>query len=144
MKTMTRLATLLALLVCVASFASAEVKTFTIASGASLSDAVDMKSCTPARIILNSAGASSGAWTTANLTFKSSEDGSVFGKLTDEFGAEVTVVVDSTAAAAGQVTIVLSPAAWWVPRYLQIRSGTSGTPVTQTRTGGTTIKVVCR
>lgn len=119
----------------------AQQKSFTIANGASLSGAVDMQSCTPARIIINPSGAASG-WTAANLTFQSSEDGVTFGKLTDEFGTEAQVTVDSTAAASGQVTIRLSPGDWWILRWLKIRSGTSGTPVAQG--AERTIRVVCR
>lgn len=144
MKTMSRLVFFLVIAALIDLPVAAEVKTFTIASGASLSDAVDMKSCTPARILINPTAISSSAWTAANLTFRSSEDGVTYGKLTDAYGAEVTVTVDSTAAATEQVVIVLSPGDWWIPRFLQVRSGTAATPVTQTRIGGTLIKFVCR
>lgn len=115
--------------------------TFTIANGASLSAGVDMKGCTPARILINPAGTGSAAWTTANLTFQGSEDGSVYGNVHDEFGTEVGVTVPTGADAAMKM-IVVSPSAWWSWRYLKVRSGTSASAVNQG--AARTIKVICR
>jgi hypothetical protein len=118
-----------------------KVVTFTIAASGSLSGAVDMSACTPARIVINQADSATG-WTTANLTFQTLETGgTAYGNLYDQFGAEVTVSVPS-GAGADPVTIILSPADWWVMRYMKIRSGTKDTPVTQA--AERLIKVICR
>lgn len=101
--------------------------TVTIASSASLSDAVNFVDGSlfyqerPALcgIIMP------GTWTTADLTFQASEDGSTFNDLYDELGAEVTV----TAAASRYIR--LSPADWARIRHLKVRSGTSGSAVAQ-------------
>jgi hypothetical protein len=96
----------------------------TIASGESLSEAVDLgqgESLVGIQM--------PGTWTTADLTFAGSIDGGrTFGNIYDGNGTsetEVTVPAD-----AGQV-IRLDPADWVLFRHLKVRSGTSGTPVAQ-------------
>ena len=106
-----------------------DILTFTIANGASLSGAVDLRGLTPVRIIMPS------AWTTANLTFNVSYDGVNFTNLYDELGTEKTVT------AAASYSIYLAPADWVGYKQLKIRSGTSGTAVNQG--GARTILVVC-
>lgn len=92
----------------------------TIANGASLSGAIDCSEGRPARIVIPS------AWTTANLTFQTSYDGTTYNDLYDAFGTEYTVTVGG--ASRG---IILPLADFIGVRYLKVRSGTTGTPVTQ-------------
>lgn len=130
----------LLLLVGLTAFAQAfpHTITVTITNGESLSAAISVRegthpqgACTPSAIIMPS------AWTTANLTFQVSVDGTTFQDLYDEYGSEVQVT------AAASRTIRMNPADWWnVGLSYKIRSGTTGTPVTQ---GGTrTLKLICR
>lgn len=65
------------------------------------------------------------SWTTANLTFQGSNDGTTFFDVYTLDGEEYTVV-----AAAGRY-IVLSPFDFQWARYIKIRSGTTATPVNQ-------------
>jgi len=66
------------------------------------------------------------AWDAANLTFQASGDGTNYFNLYDEFGTEVTVTASTSRR------IRLEPSQWAGIQYLKIRSGTAGTPVTQT------------
>lgn len=93
--------------------------TATIAASGSLSAAVDLAGCTLCRISMPS------AWTTANLTFSVSYDGTTYNDLYDQYGTEVTVT------AAASRTIYLPPSEWAGIRFVKVRSGTSATPVTQ-------------
>lgn len=82
---------------------------------------IDLQGCTPAAIEMPA------AWDTANLTFSvASTLTGTYKDVYDEFGSEVTVT------AAASRFIRLNAGDWWGMRYLKIRSGTSGTPVTQT------------
>lgn len=64
------------------------------------------------------------AWTTANLTFQASLDGTTFQNLFDDGGTEYTI----TALVSQNITIrVPVQGALWVI----VRSGTSGSPVNQ-------------
>jgi len=65
------------------------------------------------------------AWTTANLTLLVSLDGTTYNPLYDKDGVEVTI------AAAASRYIQLFPGDFEGFLYLKLRSGTSGTPVTQ-------------
>lgn len=65
------------------------------------------------------------SWTTANITFQSSQNGTDWLDVYNMFGDEFTVT-----AAAGRV-IVMSPFDFQWGRYIKIRSGTTGTPVNQ-------------
>ncbi len=97
-----------------------DVLTATIASGASLSDALDLGGTMVTGIIMPS------AWTAANLTFQVSMNGGSndFQNLYDD-STEVTV----TAAASRNIR--LNGDLWRNFRYLKIRSGTSGAAVNQ-------------
>lgn len=71
------------------------------------------------------------AWTTAALTFSVSHDGETYQALYDDAGTEVTIASANAAAArtlcfSASMQLALLP---W--RYLKVRSGTSGSPVTQ-------------
>lgn len=95
--------------------------TANIAASASLSGQVDIG---PGRLvgILVPAG-----WTAANVTFQASPDGGVtWGNLFSYLGTEFTVV-----AVAGQFNAI-DPTLLQGVVSLKVRSGTSGSPVTQT------------
>lgn len=96
-------------------------KTVTIPTSGSLSPVVELVGATLVGIQIPS------GWTTANITFQASADGSTYVDLYDNSGAEYTVVVGGTsryiAVPLGDLLGV---------RFLKVRSGTSGTPVSQT------------
>lgn len=92
--------------------------TLTIASGASLSDALNLGG----NILLGFYMPAS--WTTAAVTFAASEDGVTYSPVVKD-GSELSVT-----AAAGQY-IVLFPADFMGIRYLRLRSGTSSAAVNQ-------------
>lgn len=97
------------------------VTTATISSGQSLSAAVDLGAeYELVRVALPA------SWDAANLTLQASEDGSTYNNLYDAFGVEYTLV------AAASRDIVITTGDLRGIRYLKIRSGTSGTPVSQT------------
>lgn len=87
-----------------------------------LSDVVDLEGDTFVAIKMPS------TWTAANLTFQACDTpGGTFADVYDDAGAEVTVV-----AAASRVIVVDFLARCLAPlRYIKVRSGTTGTPVTQ-------------
>lgn len=90
-----------------------------IASGASLSGVIDIDGGLAYSLHMPS------AWTTANLTFQASYDGTTFNNVYDDAGNEVTV----TAAASRAITILSN---YLTPfKYIKIRSGTSGSAVNQ-------------
>lgn len=132
----------LALALCLSAFGqfgnSATAKTAPVSKTVSIpistsimAAGVDLQGCTPAAIEMPS------AWDTGNLTFSvASTLSGTYKNVYDEFGTEVTVT------AAASRFIRLSPADWWSMRYLKIRSGTSGTPVTQT--AARTLTIHCR
>lgn len=93
--------------------------TVTIANGASLSGAVDLGTSRLARIVMPA------SWTTANLTFQTSYDGTTYSNLYDSVGNEYTV----TAAASRSILVDLKD--FIAVRYLKVRSGTSGSAVNQ-------------
>lgn len=66
-----------------------------------------------------------GVWTTANITFQASADGVEYQNVYDQYGTELVI----TAAAAR--FILVSPSTFAGMRYLKVRSGTTGTPVSQ-------------
>lgn len=95
-------------------------KTVTIANGASLSDAADLKNGRLAGIVIPA------AWTTANLTFQTSPDGVTYYDRYDNFGGEYGVVV------GGASRSILVPVIDWLGvRFLKVRSGTTGSAVNQ-------------
>lgn len=94
-------------------------RSVTIASGQSLSDAIDLSDYSVVGVLMPT------AWTAANLTFQGSVDGSTFGNLIEKAGIELEVV------AAISYLIPLSSSAFEPCRYLKIRSGTSSAAVNQ-------------
>jgi hypothetical protein len=91
---------------------------FTIASGASISDSLDLEGKIPVAVIMPA------AWTAAVLTFQISMDNSNWYDLHDRYG-------EITQSVAAEVISVLEPASFLGARYLKVRSGTSGTGVNQ-------------
>lgn len=65
------------------------------------------------------------AWSAADLTFRVSPDNVTFSDMFDQYGNEFVV------KASASRFIVLNPADWVGIRFLAVRSGTVGTPVTQ-------------
>lgn len=106
-------------------------KTVTIANGASLSDAVDLKNGRLAGIIIPA------SWTTANLTFQVSPDGSNWVDRYDHQGAEYTVVVGG---ASRSISVPLVD--FIGVRHLKVRSGTTGSAVNQGGARSLTLIVV--
>lgn len=95
-----------------------------IASGNSLSNAVSLSTALLCGVVMPA------AWTSANLTFQASIDGGVtFNNVFDDAGNELTM----TAAASRY--IVLANIGQWIGfgpnTQIKLRSGTSGSPVTQ-------------
>lgn len=92
----------------------------TIASGASLSAAIDTGGAVPVRIAMPA------DWTAADLTFQvSSDGGTTWWNLYDAAGTEYTVT------AAEDREILLPYAELVGCRFIKLRSGTSDTPVNQ-------------
>lgn len=134
---MTRFSILMILIFALVLGASAQTQvSVTIANGASLSSKATLPyGCMPSAIVVPA------TWTPANLTFQvaTTSTATTGDNLFDEFGAEVTVTVPSSASAK---MLRLTPSDWYWVRWLYIRSGTSGTPVNQG--GARTLTVVCR
>ncbi len=95
------------------------VLTATIANGESLSDALDLKGYGLTGFQMPT------SWTTANLTFQVSVDGTTYQNLYDDLGNEVTV----TAAASRFIRV--DPALFVGFEKIKVRSGTSGSAVNQ-------------
>lgn len=94
--------------------------TAVIASGASLSGAVDLRGVVLVGVNMPA------DWTAADLTFQAThEEAGTYQNVFDADDAEVTV------QAAEDRYIVLEPAKYAGIRFLKVRSGTSGTPVNQ-------------
>lgn len=91
----------------------------TIANAASLSGAVNLKGRVIVGIMMPA------AWTTADLTFQASIDGTTYANIFDDEGDEVEVV------AAAAIYIPINPSLWAGVRFVKVRSGTSGTPAAQ-------------
>jgi hypothetical protein len=105
--------------------------TATILNGAALSDTIDTQGFPLVGIRMPA------AWTAANLTFKSDPAAAAsVADVYDEAGTEVVV----TAAAARFIQIPASKLTG--VRFLQVRSGTTGTPVNQG--GDRTLQLVIR
>lgn len=92
-----------------------------IASGGSLSEAIDLAGCSMTAIIVPN------GWTAANLTFQVSADDQTFYNLYTSTGAEYSVTVPVTTGCA----ITLNPLDFECFRFLKVRSGTAGVPVNQ-------------
>jgi hypothetical protein len=98
---------------------NAITRTATIASGASLSDAVELDGSALVGVVMPS------AWTAANLTIQASHNDSTFNNVYDELGTEKTIIASTSRY------IVLNPADFAGSDSIKIRSGTAGTPVNQ-------------
>ena len=93
---------------------------FTIASGAAVSDALDTHGMCPVAIITPA------TWTTANLTFQGTNISTgTYADVYDDAGTEYNV------AASTSRYILLNPSAFASFQYIKVRSGTTGTPVLQ-------------
>lgn len=103
------------------------VVSFAIGSGASLSDANRVAGNASVEIVMPA------AWTAADITFQTSDDGITYQDLY-RAGAEVSVAVDTAQ------NVRLDPGDYIGINYIKLRSGTSGTPVNQG--AARTIKVV--
>jgi len=93
----------------------------TIANGASVSGIVDLTTLRMFGLLMDPT-----AWTAAAITFLGSTDGVNFYSVYDSTGAEVNWTV-----AAQTYVIAANPAEFLGIRYLQVRSGTSASPVNQ-------------
>lgn len=93
--------------------------TATIASGQSLSDAVDLLGYDLGAIAFPS------SWTAADVTLQTSEDGVTY---RDVFVGTAEATID---AAASQWTVVSPDTAHGLGRYIKVRSGPSSAPVNQ-------------
>lgn len=93
--------------------------TATIANNASLSDAVTLGAYR-ATALLMPAG-----WTAASITFQVSVDGTNYYNLYDAAGNEKTITVSTSRA------VYLPTDDFLGFKYMKIRSGTAGSPVTQ-------------
>jgi len=91
----------------------------TIAISQSLSGALDLRDSPIVAITIPA------SWTAANLTFQGSMDNSTFVNVYNMYGEEFSV----EAAASRHIVLGTQEFAW--ARYVKIRSGTAGTPVTQ-------------
>lgn len=96
--------------------------TATIALSGNLSSGVDLGAGNALSKIHMSAG-----WDTAAITLQVSLDNSNWANLYDDLGNEVTIQAAASRAIA--LTNIAQLAGY---RYIKVRSGTSGTPVTQT------------
>lgn len=94
-------------------------ETATIANGASLSAAVDLKGRTLVGIVMPA------TWTTANITFQVSLDGTTYNDLYNLLGDELN------ATAAASRFIALTQFEFLPVRYVKVRSGTSALAVNQ-------------
>ena len=65
------------------------------------------------------------AWTTANITFQASADGSTYNDLYDQYGTEINV------PAGASRYIALNPGDFAGIKSVKVRSGTTGAPVAQ-------------
>lgn len=95
------------------------VSSVTIASGASLSDALPLLYLTLVGLVLPA------LWTTASVSFAVSLDGTTYVPLYDESGELVITTADASRA------IRLDPAKFVGWLYVKVRSGTAGAPVNQ-------------
>lgn len=101
-----------------------------IASGAALSGDIHMGLGRAVMILMPA------AWDAAALTFRVTTDGITYNNVYDSSGNEYTVQ-----AAAGRA-IVLSGLDFLGIGIVQIRSGTSGTPVNQSAARALTVRIV--
>jgi len=100
-----------------------------IAASGSLSSEVDLGATYLVGLFVPS------GWTSANITFQVSPDGVNFGNFFSYLGAEVAFV-----AVPGQY-LGVDPTLFKGARAIKVRSGTSGSPVTQSSQAN--IQLVC-
>lgn len=105
-------------------------KDVTISQSQVLSDAVDISGASLVGV------KTPATWTTANLTLQASTDNTSFLDMYDGDGNEVTVT------AGADRYINLNPADFASLRFIKLRSGTSGSTVSQT--GNRTLTLICR
>ena len=100
-----------------------ESKTVTIANGQSLSGAIDLERETLVGIRVDANG-----WSSAGLSFQAAPDSTAgtFGEVKDDSGSNITVA----ALAAGDL-VSFPPTKFTGVRFLKVRSGTVGSPVSQ-------------
>lgn len=107
-----------------------DVITLTIADEGTLSDAGDISRFINASITLVT------AWTSAAITFQGCDTlGGTYANIYDATGTEVTIPAATHSGRAYEI-----PAAVMNFRYIKVRSGTSGSAVTQSN-GPYTIKI---
>lgn len=107
-----------------------------IAQGASLSGQVNIGGKTLVGIAIPA------GWTTAGLTFQESGDGgTTFGELLDETDTAKSV---SSITGGAYTVIAVDPTKWRGINCIKVRSGTVGTPVNQSNTGGVTLTLLTR
>lgn len=97
----------------------ADTVTATIAASGSVSPSVNMGGRKLIGFMMPA------AWTSADITFQGSFDNSTFYDMYDTTGAEIDYQV------AASRFIVVNSALWLAPRFVKVRSGTTGTPVVQ-------------
>ena len=106
-----------------AAIGNVTTKDVVIAINQSLSAEVDLEGFTLAAILMPS------AWDAAGLTFQAADvTGGTFRDVYDDAGNEVAV----SAAASRAIGIDLLAGAVAALRFIKLRSGTTGVPVTQT------------
>lgn len=116
---------------------ASDIKTFTctIASGASLSDAINLRGYTPMVLIMPA------TWTAASVSFQLSSDGTTFGDL--YYISTLAVTEYAITSPAANYQIVLPPEVFFTgATHLKVRSGTTGSAVAQG--GARTMTLVCR
>jgi len=92
----------------------------TIGNGQAVSNVADLVDAIPVAVVVPS------TWTTADLTFQTSDDGRAYHDVYDEGGSELTVK-----ATAGAWLIIPDAYACGFGRYVKVRSGTAASPVNQ-------------
>ncbi len=102
----------------------------TIANGASLSGAVDLRGYVPYGIEMPA------AWTAAGLSFEVSSDGINFVDLYDSTGEYTLSATAGTAIGFPGANVFTGF------KYMKVRSGTSGTPVNQG--ADRVLKILCK
>lgn len=94
-------------------------KSAVIASGASLSDAVNLGLKRIIGIVMPS------AWTAAAITLQGSVDGTNYFDLHNDSGTEISITV------AASRFVLITTRGWPAVPYVKIRSGTTSVPVVQ-------------
>lgn len=98
-----------------------DIKTAIIAEGASLSGVINLGAGTPVTIEMPA------SWDAADITFMESASGATFQDYYDTDGSEITVT------ASGNRAIRLDASKFAGVGFLQLRSGTSSSPVNQSQ-----------